>query len=321
MFLSERGALATCFALLACTSCMNKAVADAGIDAAYAGARSIDTIQDYEIGRNVVEADIGQIEAFHSLSPGNATGLFLLTKGWTAIGLAFLEDEYADAYQSGNSELADYQLRREEAAFARAMYFGVEGLGHQASGFDAASRNAKSIHDWLAKNFDSRSDAPLLLWTGVAWVAHAAAGARDDPGAVGELYVGVELVQRSVVLDPTLEFALGETILGAYHARSALAELDESKTHFDRALSLNHGRFLMTKILLAQRYYCLRRDRTSYERTLKEVLSEPDSLPAARLQNAAAKRFAYRYLGNKIWQEECGFIDAPEPSATPSAAP
>jgi hypothetical protein len=310
MSLPERGAFATYLAVLACTGCMNMAVADAGISAAYAGARSIDTIQDYEIGRNVVEANIGQIEAFHSLSPGNVTGLFLLTKGWTATGLAFLEDEYADAYQAGNTELAEYQLRRERAAFARARYFGVEGIGHHASGFDAASRNANTIHDWLEKNFDSRSEAPLLLWTGVAWVAHAAAAARDDDsGAVGELYIGVELVQRSVELDPAIEFALGETILGAYHARSALAELDESKMHFDRALSLNHGRFLMTKILLAQRYYCLRRDRASYERTLKEVLSEPDSLPEARLQNAAAKRFAYRYLGNKIWQEECGFMD------------
>jgi len=303
-------ALAACLALGlsgASTGCVTQTLADAGLSAAYKAMRSTNTLQDYEIGRSVIEANIGQIEGFHSLSPNNLTGLLMLTKGWTAIGLAFLEDDYEEAYQAGNGELAEYQLRRERAAFARARYFGIEALGHHADGFEAARRNASSIHEWARENFDSRDDAPILLWTGVAWIAHAASVARDDPAAVGELYVGVELLQRSVELDPGLDFAMGETVLGAYHARSALAELGESKTHFDRALSLNHGKFLTTKLFLAQRYYCVRGDRAMYERILREVLSEPDSLPEARLQNAVAKRVAYRYLGNEIWQEECGF--------------
>lgn len=307
---AARRLYAACLALglaAASTGCVTETVADAGIAAADRASRSTNTLQDYEIGRSVIEANIGQIEGFHSISPNNVTGLLLLTKGWTAIGMAFLEDDYEEAYQAGNGQLAEYQLRRERAAFARARYFGIEGLGHHAVGFGAARRNAASIHEWLESNFDSREDAAILLWAGVAWIAHAASVARDDPASVGELFVGVELVRRSVRLDPTLEFAMGETILGAYHARSALAELGESKVHFERALSLNGGRFLLTKVLLAQRYYCLRGDRTMYERTLKEVLSEADPLPEARLQNAVAKRLAFRYLGNGIWQEECGF--------------
>jgi hypothetical protein len=305
-----RRALGACFALGlsgASTGCVTQAIADAGIDTTYQASRSVNTLQDFEIARSVIEANIGQVEGFHSLSPGNLKGLLLLTKGWTAIGLAFLEDAYEEAYQAGNDAVTEYQLRRERAAFARARYFGIEALGHRAGGFEAAKRNAETMQRWVERNFDSRDDAPILLWTGVAWMAHAATGARDDPAAVGELYVGVELVRRSVALDPSLEFAMGETILGVYHARSALAELGESKVHFDRALALNHGKFLTTKLLLAQRYYCLRGDRAMYEQTLKDVLSEPDPLPEARLQNAVAKRFARRYLENEIWQEDCSF--------------
>jgi hypothetical protein len=307
---AKRRALAACLAFGlsgASTGCVTEAIANAGINATYQAARSTNTIQDFEIGRSVVEANIGQIEGFHSISPGNVKGLLLLTKGWTAIGLAFLEDEYEEAYQSGNEQLTEYQLRRERAAFARARYFGVEALGHYADGFDAARRNAETMQRWVERSFDSEDEAPILLWTGVAWMAHAATGARDDPAAVGELYVGVELVRRSVALDPSLEFAMGETLLGVYHARSALAELGESKVHFDRALSLNHGKFLTTKLLLAQRYYCLRGDRAMYERTLNDVLADPDPLPEARLQNVVAKRLARRYLGNKVWQEDCAF--------------
>jgi hypothetical protein len=286
---------------------VNKAVADAGIGAAYAARRSTNSLQDFEIGRQVVESNIGQIEAFHSLSPENAKGLLLLTQGWASIGLAFLEDDYEAAYEGSDQTLTEYQLGRERAAFARARFFGVEALARHADGFDAARRNAASIHDWVSHHFTSKDDAEILLWTGAAWLAHAASVARDDPAAVGEIFVGVELVSQSIVLDPSLEFGLGETILGVYHARSATAELDESKAHFDRALAISHGKYLLTPLFLAQRYYCLRGDRARYDSALQGVLSDPDPLPEARLQNAIAKRFAFRYLGNKVWQEECAF--------------
>jgi len=115
------------------------------------------------------------------------------------------------------------------------------------------------------------------------------------------------MVRRSVELDEKAVYATGHTILGAYHARTAMAELDESKKHFDRALELNGGKFLPTKLNYATRYHCAKGNKADYDRLLKEVLSSGDPLPEARLQNAIAKRRARRYLGNKIWQEECGF--------------
>ena len=100
---------------------------------------------------------------------------------------------------------------------------------------------------------------------------------------------------------------IAHTVLGAYHARTAMAELDESKAHFEKAIALNGGKFLPTKLNFAQRYYCAKGEKAAYEKTLNEVLAAGDDLPEARLQNVIAKRRARRYLGNKVWQEECGF--------------
>jgi len=88
---------------------------------------------------------------------------------------------------------------------------------------------------------------------------------------------------------------------------AAMAELDESKKHFDRALEINGGKFLAAKLNYATRYYCFKSDKANYNKLLNEVLAAGDELPDARLPNVIAKRRARRYLGNKIWQENCGF--------------
>jgi hypothetical protein len=58
----------------------------------------------------------------------------------------------------------------------------------------------------------------------------------------------------------------------------------------------------------ATRYYCFKSDRANYEKILNDVLKAGDTLPEARLPNVIAKRRARRYLKNKIFQEDCGFL-------------
>ena len=82
---------------------------------------------------------------------------------------------------------------------------------------------------------------------------------------------------------------------------------EKALADFDRALELNGGKNLDTQLQLAQRYYCQKHDKAGYEKALREVLDAPYPLPEPRLANTVAKRFARRYLGNKLWQEECGF--------------
>ena len=65
---------------------------------------------------------------------------------------------------------------------------------------------------------------------------------------------------------------------------------------------------ISTQLNYGSRYYCFKSDRANYEKMLNEVLAAGDPLPEARLQNLIAKRRARRYLENKLFQEDCGFI-------------
>jgi hypothetical protein len=288
------------------TGCLKKILTDGQIKSTLVGSAGSQSIQDYEVARGAAFAGVAQFEGMHYLAPDNPNALFLLTRTWAGIGFGFIEDDYEQAYEKEDEVMAEYHLARTRAAFLRARYYGVELLGLTADGFEAARKNDETIKTWLRENFDDKDQAEVLLWAGYAWVGHVGAS-REFPEAVAELFVGVAMVERSVELDEELQYATGHTILGAYHARTAMAELEESKKHFERALALNNGDYLPTKLNFATRYYCMKGDRQAYDKLLNEVLTAPDTLPEARLPNTIAKRRARRYLTNEVWQEECGF--------------
>ncbi|MCA9631598.1 MAG: hypothetical protein KC766_28270 [Myxococcales bacterium] len=291
---------------LGATGCIKKALLNGQIKGTRDGSAAVNTIHDWEVARSIAQAGVGQMEGMHRLAPDNEDALFLLTRSWAGMSFGFTEDDYEVAYEKGDDVMARYHQARERAGFERAIFYGKELLSHQAEGFDGAKRNAVTMRKWLVENFTEPEQAEDLLWVGYAWIGRVSAS-KEIPAIVGELYVGVEMIRRSIELDETVQYGMGHVIMGAYHARTAQAELDESKKHFDRALEINQGKFLSTQLNYATRYYCFKRDQKSYEKLLNEVLAAGDPLPEARLPNVIAKRRARRYLGNKIWQEPCGF--------------
>jgi hypothetical protein len=293
--------------LLLATGCIsNRMVADTSFTVARAASSGVETVQDFDAGEKMAYSGLAQLESLHVLSPQNVDGLYLLVRAWAGVGQGFIMDEYEEALERNDQSKADYELLRARAAFERAKQFGIELLSIRAKGFDSAMRNDKSLRTWLTENFRDRELAPELLWLGIAWLGRIGADSESSK-TIADLWVGVGLIEHSVRLDETVEYGLGHVVLGAYHARAVIAELDESKQHFDRALALNRGKYLATQLQMAQRYYCQKHDKAGYDRSLAEVLDQPDPLPAARLANTVAKRFARRYQGNRRWQEECGF--------------
>ncbi|MEZ4221252.1 MAG: TRAP transporter TatT component family protein [Polyangiaceae bacterium] len=288
------------------SGCLKKMLLNGQIKGTRDGSAAVNTLHDYEIARGAAYAGMAQLEGMHKLAPDNTDALFMLTRGWAGLSFGFSEDDYETAYEKGDEIMSEYHMLRARAGFLRARYYGIELLGHHAEGLTEARRNQETMRAWLTENFTDKEQAEDLLWAGYAWVGHVSAS-KDVPETVGELFVGVEMVKRSVELDDQIVYGTGYTILGAYHARTAMAELDKAKEMFDKAAAVNGGKYLPTKLNLAQRYYCFKGDKDAYVRTLNEILAAGDDLPEARLQNVIAKRRARRYLGNKIWQEECAF--------------
>jgi hypothetical protein len=302
------GALLAAALSVSTTGCLKKVLIDGQISGTRDGADAVNTLHDYEVARAVARAGLGQLEGLYKLAPYNEDDLFLLTRGWAGATFGFTEDDYELAQISKDDQMAAYHLQRTIAGFERAKFFGVALLNRKADGFAEAQRNAQTMKEWAAKNFNDPKEAVDLLWISYAWIGMVGA-ARDNPAIVGDLYVGVALAERSVELDDMIEYGMGHLLLGAYHARTAQSELDEAKTHFDLAVKIGEGKYLPTQLNYASRYYCAKSDRKNYEKMLNEVLAAGDPLPEQRLPNLIAKRRARRYLDNKIFQEDCGFVD------------
>jgi hypothetical protein len=289
--------------VVAASGCIKSAILNGQIKGTRDGSVAIDTLSDYEVARGIAFAGLGQFEGMHELAPDNEDALFLLTKGWTATTFAFIEDDYETAVDADDDARAEYHKARARAAYDRAIQYGIALLEMRAKGFDKAKTNVASIKSYLSQFH--KNDALNLLWVGTAWLAKSNI-AKDDPAVVAELHVGEALVEKSVELDETAAYGAGHMALGAYHARTAMAELDQSLKQFQRAIELTRGGALLAKFNLARTYYCMKGDKAAYEKTLREVIDAGDVLPEQRLQNTIAKRRARRYLG-KPRMSACGF--------------
>lgn len=290
---------------LSTTGCIKKMLLNGQIESTRKASSAIGTIGDFEMARTAAQAGLAQFEGMHRLGPDNEDALFLLTRSWVSYGYAFVEDDYEQAVDANDDDAADYQKRRARLAYDRAVFYGLELLSHRAEGFEAAKKNEESIHNWLDENFDSKEDAENLFWVGYAWLARVNLS-KDDPAMVAELFLGVAMLEKSVALDPEYNNWSGTTALGAYHARTAMSELEQSKTAFETALAKSGGKNLMVPLNYAMKYACMKGDKALYEKLIGTVLSAEDPDPAQRLTNTIAKRRAKRALA-KARMENCGF--------------
>jgi hypothetical protein len=287
------------------TGCIKKMLTDGQIESTRKASVALNSIGDFEMARGAAQGGLAQFEGMHNLAPTNEDALFLLTKGWVSYGFAFVEDEYEQAADAGDDDLADYHRKRARMAYDRAVFYGLELLAHKSDGFDAARKNEETIKKWLDENFDSKDDAENLFWTGYSWLARVNV-AKDDPAIVGELFIGVAMLEQSVKIDPYVNNWAGTTALAAYHARTAMSEMDQAKQLFDLALAKTGGKNLLVQANYGLRYACMKGDKALYEKLLNEVLAADDPDPNQRLTNTIAKRRAKRGL-TKAHMENCGF--------------
>lgn len=287
------------------TGCIKQMLLDGQIESTRKASAAVDTVGDFEVANNAAFAGLAQFEGMHYLAPDNENALFMLTKGWAGATFGFIEDKMEEAEDTDgvDSELWLYQQARTKQGYERAIHWGTMLVEKKNPGFKDAQRNDDTMKAWLA-GFDE-TDVANLFWLGYAWIARTNAG-KDDPALVAELYVGVAIMEKVAALDGTYGYGSPHTVLGAYHARSAAAEPEEAKQHFDKAIAVSEGKLLLPKVQLAAKYYCLKGDKEAYVKTLTEVVEAGDTLPEQRLQNAIAKRRARRYLG-KERMKACGF--------------
>ncbi len=290
---------------LTSTGCIKAMLTNGQISATRNASGAMDTVGDFEMARSAVGAGLAQFEGMHRLAPDNTDALFLLTKGWTGYAYAIAEDDMDVAMDKGDEDLAAYHKKRARMAYERGVFYGLELLRHTDDGFEKARKNEDTFKKWLDANFDDKENAADLFWVGYAWLSRVNV-AKDDPALVGELFVGVAMLEKSVQLDPTYNHYAGSVALAAYHARTAMSEMDQSQKMFEDVLAKTEHKTLVVQLNYATRYACNKGDRALYEKLINEVLTADDPDPQQRFTNTIAKRRARRAL-LKSRMEDCGF--------------
>ncbi|MGH7285237.1 MAG: TRAP transporter TatT component family protein [Polyangiaceae bacterium] len=304
---------------LSSTGCIKQMLTNGQISATREASGAFETIGDYELARGAAMAGMAQFEGMHKLAPDNEDALFLLMQGWAGYGFAFADDDYEVANDAGNDALADYNKKRARMAYDRAIFYGQELMAQKDDGFKNAKRNEATIKQWLSDNFDDKDDAPTLFWMGSTWMLRVDLE-KDDPAMVADLFIGVAMMEQAVKLDPSFNHYAGLAAMGAYHSRTAMAEMDQGKAMFEDALAKTQHKTLLIQLNYAHSYACNKGDRALYEKLLNEVLNADDPDPQQRLTNAVAKRRAKRYL-SKDHESDCGFDMSPPAAAPASPAP
>ena len=289
------------------SGCIDRMILDGTIKSTRDASSAFDTLSDLEVAKIGAGSSLVTVEGMQKLAPDNEDAMFLLLQAWAGYGGAFIEDEWEQAYDRGDEDAENYQAGLAKDAYDRAIRFGTMLFEQKHPGFVAAQKNTDTIKAYLL-GFE-KPEADALLWMGAAWLSRGSVAA-ERPEIVADLFIGVAVLERSVELDPGLNYGLGYAVLGAYHARSPDAELGQAKDLFEKSLALSGRKALTTQLLYAQNWACQAHDEPAYRTLLNEVIAAGDALPAQRLENTIAQRKAKRYLG-KPRLARCGFGGAP----------
>ena len=256
---------------------------------------------DVQFAREAAPAQLKTVEGFLRASPDNEKMLAVLARGYCEYTFGFLQDDLETLTMAGKTEEAAPLVARATNLFLRCMSYGLRLLGE---GWE------KSIYGDL-EQFDKRvrsaekGQVPGMFWTALG-LASAIDINRDDIELIVLLPKAIALFTRVVELNESYYNGGAHFGLGAFYTAQGVAmggNPDKGKRHFERAIELTGGKYLMTKVLMALGYGTITQDRKFFHDTLEEVLAtSPAIWPEQRLANELAHIRARRYLAHeKEW--------------------
>jgi hypothetical protein len=137
-----------------------------------------------------------------------------------------------------------------------------------------------------------------LFWGAYGWAVWIQYQ-EGAPAALADLPIVEQIMLRVVELDESYNHGGAHIFLGSYYgSRPQMygGNPEASREHFERALTINHRKFLLTQVAYARTYARLMYDRDLYLKLLTEVINRPltDSNMAA--SNKLAKVMAIKLL-------------------------
>jgi hypothetical protein len=233
---------------------------------------------DLRLAEASIASNLKLLESVLRGDPGNEKLLLMACQGYASYAMAFVEDEDPVRAREFYLRGRDFGLRLFPAGSALG-----KALRSDPSGLAAALGRA------------SDSEVPAVFWTALAW-GGAISLDLTDPDGLADLPRVQAMMEWVGGKDPSYfhggaDFFLG-TLAGSRPTMLG-GDTAKSRAHFERALGLNGGRFLLTYVYYARSYAVQAQDSALFGRLLTAVdTASVDILPEARLSNVVAKRKA-----------------------------
>jgi hypothetical protein len=238
---------------------------------------------DLPLAEASIASNLKLIESVLRGDPGNEKLLLMACRGYASYAMAFVEDVDPVRARTFYFRGKDFGLR----LFPPGSALG-KALRSDPSGIPGALRGA------------TESDVPRIFWTALAWGAGISLD-LTDPDGLADLPRVQALMEWVREKDPAYFYGGADFFLGTLAgSRPAMLGGDTaaSRAHFERALGLNGGRFLLTYVYFARSCAVQMQDTALFGRLLTAVdTASVDILPEARLSNVVAKKKAAALRG------------------------
>lgn len=262
--------------------CIQKIAIRTMADVMNYGFHAFNEEEDIQFAHEGLAANLKLLEALIKGDPENEHLLLLASQGYSAYALAFVEDD---------------SVERARVFYLRGRDYGLRILNENADFRKAVQGDTETFKKVLEKI--SNEDVPALFWTAFGWGNYINIS-RSDVGALADLSKVQAMMEFVLRREPGYYYAGAHVFEGSIHGSMPPmvgGKPELAKKHFDEAIRLNEGKFLMTYVYYAKTYAVQILDQELYESLLKKVLeSSLDILPEARLPNAVAKKKARKLL-------------------------
>lgn len=233
---------------------------------------------DLMIAQEALGSNLKLLDALIKADPGNEKFRLLAAQGYSAYALAFVEDD---------------SVERAAALYLRAKTYGLSVLKQNTDFRNALNKDLPTFQSAVERL--SREDVPVVFWTAFAWGGYINLS-RNDPSALADLARVNVLMEFVLKNDPSFYYGGAHMYFGSVNATTPAVlggKPDVAKDHFEKALSLTGGKFLMTYVYYAKTYCVQVQDQELFRSLLTKVQhTSLDVLPEARFANAMAKKKA-----------------------------
>ena len=265
---------------VACGTTRNLTVASTALlleDVARASAKQ----SDLKLIREGMPSYLMLIDGMVEALPDNKKLLITAAQSYASYASAFIQDEDKA-----------YAL----TLYARAKTYALRAL--EQNGFkNPQSRPFDDFESGLQKT--QKKDVPYLFWAASCWGSWISLN-RGSMEAMAELPRVESMMKRVLVLDEAFYYGGAHVFMGILEAskpRMAGGDLNIARDHFQKAIELGDGKFLMTAVYFADYYAKKAFDRELFVSTLEDVLKTPaDIEPELTLLNSVAHTRAEKMI-------------------------